>query len=395
MSEQPVGAAQLISCDQCHHEVPALEFCVRCGDPLLAEKQRAGLSGRRSDRFAAAPGERALALHFSTLFPQLPRADMATFQIAFVIGLGVIVAFAAFGLYPVALAAALVLVPLLLILYIWEVDIYEDEPIRVLAFTGAWGLVAGGLVSLAIRALVPVESGLLQGPTTGAILLRGVLIPLIGGALMLIGPLILLPYRKFNDVLDGATFGATSAVAFVAGLGLVQSLDLFAGGLQPGGDPMPWIVRLLSLGVATPLIAAGAIGAAAGAAWLQWRAPVTDRHRLGLLGRPVVAAIAAGLLLVAAAVGQLLLPFLPALIWLGILAAIALIWLRAVIHLGLLQEAAEIDVGPEIRCPNCARLTPAHSFCGNCGFSLRAAPKTRTVPGAEARPRTQSPQARP
>ena len=193
MNERPVGTAQVIRCDQCHHDVPALDFCVRCGDPLLAEKHGVGLTGRRSDRFAAAPGERALALHLSTLFPQLPRADMATFQIAFLIGLGVIVALAAFGLYPVALAAALVLVPLLLILYGWEIDIYEDEPLRVLAFTGAWGLLAGGLVSLAIRALAPVESGLLQGPTTGAILLRGVLIPLIGGVLMLIGPLVLLP----------------------------------------------------------------------------------------------------------------------------------------------------------------------------------------------------------
>ena len=387
MTHDPVGSPGPIHCDQCGHEVPALDFCVRCGDPLFAEKQRAGMAGRRSDRFAAAPGERAISLHLSTLFPQLPRADLGTFQLAFVIGVGAIVALAVFGLFPVALAAALVLVPLLMILYVWEIDIYEDEPLHVMAFTGAWGLVAGALLGLAIRVFIPAEPVLFDGPTPSALLTRGVLIPLIGGALMLAGPLVLLPYRKFNDVLDGATFGATSAVAFVAGLGLVQSLDLFGGGIRPAGDTLPWVVRLLALGVATPLIAAGAVGAAAGAAWLRWRAPVTDRNRLGLLGQPVIAIVAAGALLVAAAIGQLLLPFLASLLWLGFLAVVALIWMRAVLHLGLLQEAAEIAIGPEIRCPNCRRMTPAHSFCGNCGYSLRAAPKVRLTPA----PRVETP----
>jgi hypothetical protein len=107
---------------------------------------------------------------------------------------------------------------------------------------------------------------------------------------------------------------------------------------------------------------------------------VTDRHRLGLVGRPIVAVIAAAVLLVAAAVGQLVLPFTAALIWLAILAAIAMLWLRAVIHLGLLQEAAEIAVGAEVACPNCRRSTPAHSFCGHCGISFRATAKVDARP---------------
>src|SRR5262249_46644996 len=63
------------------------------------------------------------------------------------------------------------------------------------------------------------------------------------------------------------------------------------------------------------------------------------------------------------------------LLWLALLAVLALIWLRAVIHLGLLEEAAEIEIGPPIICPHCGRLTPLHSFCGNCGTALRAYPK--------------------
>jgi hypothetical protein len=210
---------------------------------------------------------------------------------------------------------------------------------------------------------------------------------------MLAGPLVLLPYRKFNDVLDGATFGATTAVSFTGALVLSQGADLFTGGLRPGGDSLPWIVRLLSLGVASPLIAAGVIGAAAGAFWLQYRAPVRDRQRLGFVGQPVVATILAFVILILAALGVQLLPLLPGLLWQALLAVIALVWLRGVIHLGLLQEAAEIEIGPPIVCPNCGRTTPAHSFCGNCGASLRALPKARAPRSAPpvARPRPDQP----
>jgi len=375
-------APQLIRCEQCHHDVPALDFCVRCGDPLLVERQRAML-GRRGDHFAADPGERAFSIHLSTLFPQLPKGDMGTFQLVLGIGLVAIVGLAAAGLYPLAFVAALVLVPLMMVLYMWDVDVYEDEPLRVMAYTAGWGIVTGLIAGLLIRALVPPDTGVFGSPTSDTLLVRGVVIPLVGAAVMLAGPLVLLPYRKFNDVLDGATFGATAAVTFVASQAFAQAIDLFAGGIRPAGDPLPWVARLVALGLANPVIAAGAIGSAVGAIWLRYRAPVADRHRLGLVGRPVVAVIAAAVLLVAAAAGQILLPFEISLVWLAILAAVAMLWLRAVIHLGLLQEAAEIEIGAPVRCPHCTRPTPAHSFCGHCGISLRATPKLRTPPSAE------------
>ena len=227
---------------------------------------------------------------------------------------------------------------------------------------------------------------MLGGLTGTDYLGRGVLVPLASGLAMLAGPLVLLPYRKFNDVLDGATFGATAAVAFTGALVISQGADLFTGGLRPPGDSLPWIVRLLSLGIASPLIAAGVIGATSGAFWLRYRAPLRDRERLGLVGQPVVATIVALLVLIAAAIGQQLLPFLPALLWQAFLAIIALVWLRAVIHLGLLQEAAEIPIGSPITCPHCGRMTPAHSFCGNCGASLRAVPKAAATRATAIRP---------
>ncbi|HVA88075.1 MAG TPA: hypothetical protein VNF73_17355 [Candidatus Saccharimonadales bacterium] len=381
-----------IGCDQCGQIVPALEFCVRCGDPLAAEKQ-AALVGRRG-QFAAAPGERAVAVHLvSTLFPRLPRANMDAYRLSLLLGVAVVVALALLGLFPLALVAAELIVPLVMFLYLWDVDVYEDEPLPVVAFTAAWGILAGVVSGFAIRTLLPAGTGSAFALGSSTIALEGIALPIIGGALMLAGPLALLRHRSFNDVLDGATFGATSALAFTAAQGLVQAIDLLGGGIRPGGETLPWIVRLLSLGVATPLIAAGVIGAVAGAWWLRYRTSGADHNALGLVGRPPVATIAGAAILMAAALGQLALTFLPALIWLGFLAIISLLWLRAVIHLGLLEEAAERPIGPPIVCPNCGRMTPAHTFCGYCGVALRAAPKTTSRPAAPVMP-TSDPSAR-
>jgi hypothetical protein len=60
-----------------------------------------------------------------------------------------------------------------------------------------------------------------------------------------------------------------------------------------------------------------------------------------------------------------------------VLAAIAVVLVRYTIHTGLRAEWSDRPIGPEITCANCRRLTPHHSFCGQCGVSLRALPKAR------------------
>jgi hypothetical protein len=150
---------------------------------------------------------------------------------------------------------------------------------------------------------------------------------------------------------------------------------MLSAGLAPAGEALAWVVQLLSLAVLQPVIAAGAIGALGGTLWLRFRAPVADRHRLGLVGNPLFAVGAAAALLVAAGMARAALQPLPqAAVLLG-LAVLALAWLRRQIHLGLLQEAAEREVGLPIGCPNCGGETPAHTFCGNCGVALVALPR--------------------
>lgn len=359
-----------VRCDNCGHDVPAREWCVRCGTSLAEEKGRAR-------GFAAAPGERlGNPAVVSTIFPQLPNDSMAVFRGALGVGMVVVVALAAAGLFPVALVAAAVLVPLVTVIYFYDVDVYEDQPVYVIGLTMVAGAVGGALVAVLVRTVAPADATFAFDPATSDELVRGIVVPLVSAVVILLPTLVLLGNEKFNDVLDGSTFGAAAAISFTGAQVIVQSLDYLEGGVSADGDFVSWTLRLLTIAIASPVVTAAAMGAAAAALWLRYRAPVADRHQLGALGKPPVALPLAALVLVVAGLVQVYLPTGAALAVLLLLAAAALIWLRRVIHLGLLQEAAEIAVGPEITCANCGQQTAQHTFCSECGVSLRALPKS-------------------
>jgi hypothetical protein len=361
-----------VACPNCGHQVPEGNWCVRCGHPLAAEGGRR----RPGAGFAAAPHERAGSPRLvSTLFPQLPRADMDAFRIALGVGAAGVVALAAAGLFPVAVFAAAVLVPLLTVVYLYDVDVYEDQPFRVVALTMVWGAVAGVGMALLADAVSPTDAEFAVESGDPDVLVRGVIFPLAGVALMLAGPLVLLPYRRFNDVLDGATFGAACAVTFVAAQVVTLAVGQLDAGLRPDGEVAAWIARSLTIAVAMPVLVMAALGSAAAAFWLRYRAPVADRQALGVLGNPPVAVVLAAGAVVLGSVGQ---PLLPVGWWLAsliVLDLVALLWLRRTIHLGLLEEASEVEIGPEIECPNCGARTAKHSFCSNCGVALQALPR--------------------
>jgi hypothetical protein len=86
--------------------------------------------------------------------------------------------------------------------------------------------------------------------------------------------------------------------------------------------------------------------------------------------------VAGAALIAASALGRVLLDVSGGLLSTAVAGLIGLVWLRATIHLGLLEEANESDVGPPSRCPNCGRMTPGHTFCGWCGISLQALPRS-------------------
>jgi hypothetical protein len=357
----------MTTCSACGGVVPEGNFCVRCGHPLQGSARRA---------FAAAPHQRpTVPWIVTTLYPHLPKQDLETFRVALIAGVSIVLVLGLAGLFPVAVIVAAVVVPVLTVLYLYDVDLYEDEPIRVIALTMVWGAVAGIVVALVADAVAPTEEAVGGSISASYVLTRGVVVPIASVALASIGPLALLPSERFNDVLDGATFGAAAGVAFAGALLLAGSSDLLDAGLRPVGATGPWIARLLELALAVPLLFAGAVGGTTAAFWLRYRAPVADRRALGALGHPAVAVGVAFGLVVASALAQIYLDTWISLAVLVLLAGGALLWLRLTIHVGLVQEAGEVPISDEIACPNCGNPTPSHTFCVSCGVSLRALPK--------------------
>jgi hypothetical protein len=87
----------------------------------------------------------------------------------------------------------------------------------------------------------------------------------------------------------------------------------------------------------------------------------------------------AGLLVMGGAVGATFLPAGGWVIWLAAFDVVAISLLRRSIHVGLLEERSETPIGGDLICPNCGNVTARHVFCGHCGISLQALPKTPGV----------------
>jgi hypothetical protein len=393
----------LRTCEHCGSEVPSSRFCIRCGhehesgQSALSQLSRVpgasavgrGLSGvlsidpsslsgvRRA--FAAAPNESVLRPTIvSTIFPQLPRPSMAAFRACLGLGLATVLVLGLAKLYPVALIAGAVLLPMLVVLYMVDVNVFEEQSLPVIGGTLVWGLLTGAVTALIAKGLSPSGSQVFVGGHGSLVLTRGVLIPLLSVVLILLGPLAMLRYPRFSTVLDGATFAAASASAFVAAEVIVQALSVLGHGLRPPGSVVPWLVQLAIIAIALPLVTLAAMSATAGAVWLKVRAPIRDRRALGRLGSLFVAVPAGAAFLVASAVVQITFPGGLALAIIAVLAVLALLWLRQVIHVGLLEEALLIEDAPIIICANCTHRTRRGTFCESCGIALAALPASRS-----------------
>ncbi len=365
-------------CPTCGQPTTDGNYCVRCGAP----QQQDLTHSRQRREFAAAPGERRYAPWLvSTLFPHLPRHSERHFHIALGAGTALVIVLGVLRLFPVALITAALLLPLVTVLYFYDVDVYEGEPVWAAAWTLAWGALTGVGVGLLAKAVSPTGPSLIDRGSTAHVVTGGILLPALGVVLMLAGPMMLLRDRRFNEALDGASFGASTAAMFAAAQAVVVGVGILAGGLRPSGAAAPWVARLVAIAIATPVLSMSAIGAAVAAVWLRYRAPISDRSALGALGSPIVAVPLAAVLVIAGAVGETFMPAGLWLLWLVALDLLGLVLLRRAMHVGLLEESTERDIGPPVRCANCDAMTATHTFCGNCGIALGALPKVRASTG--------------
>src|SRR6202158_5691161 len=186
-------------CDHCAQDVADGVVCTRCG-AHQGTTEEFGDAKTREHRYAAHPGEHvAQPSVFTTLFPHLGHHKIHAFRWAFTAGLAGILVLSLAGLITAAILVSAFLVPVLYLIYLYEAQVYRDEPAIVLGFTIGGGRVVG-IVFAVVERLIYNPFQYAPNPLTGAgvgigsVLILGLVMPLIQEALKPV-PGVFLPHR--------------------------------------------------------------------------------------------------------------------------------------------------------------------------------------------------------
>jgi len=362
-------------CPHCDSTVPQGHFCGHCG----AHLSTADTSRRHA--FAAMPNEPVVHFNLiSTLFPHLPHRRNGPFRWALGAGVVLVLLLVVLSLYAPATAAATALLPALYLLYLYEVEIYAEEPWLLIGATMLTGAVLGYVYATVLGGASSQFQ--ITGDNTTNFLVSAIGSPIVAQMLMLAGPVLLFMIRRrsYREPLDGLTFGAASALGFSLSSELTSLWPIITGPLLGSGQPVEWALRLLRLGILLSLVNASTTAVVAAALWLH-RYDLKRSQRTWEVSVPVTLLVALGVQ-VALGVLTFIVPELVAQVLVWALAAVALmLYVRQVIHQALLAEGSVHEIGPDSQCPECHRLVPTMAFCPNCGAARAAAPRS-------SRPRT-------
>jgi RsiW-degrading membrane proteinase PrsW (M82 family) len=376
-------------CQHCGREAPDGRFCGYCGAPLTGAVPP---DPRRRRAYAASPHEHVYHPGVvTTFFPHLDR--QRTHQMRWILLGGAFIIFLlGLGRYvPIAIVAAALFVPLLYLFYFYDAEIYEGEPLRVLASTFLIGAILGALLNLGLyRAILSTAYTLPgEGPSSSFLLLSGVVLPVAALALSLVGPLILFFARpRFAEILDGLAFGVAAGLGFAAAQSVVFAWQLIAGPLQQqGGDASSWALPTIKTAILLPLLYAAATGLICAVLWLR-RDPLPTSRKLGWLASWPVAVVLALLAMIVPALGSALWGGqLAALLWYGATLVVMILLVRHVLHVGLVEKAHELGHGSTLTCPKCHHPAPDLPFCPTCGVALRSAATRARRPALVQEPR--------
>ncbi|MEP7104785.1 MAG: PrsW family glutamic-type intramembrane protease [Chloroflexota bacterium] len=375
MSEKPV-ATDLVTCPSCEREVPPGEFCGVCGAHLFSES---GAGGRRH-AFAAHPGEHVVHLSvISTMLPHLPHRRSAPFRIALVVVVALLAGLGFLRLTGPAIAVSVLAIPILYLVYLYEVEVYADEPVLIIGLTFVVGAVLGVPWALVTGPIVTQQlvTNLTQTPSLQSVVLAGILLPLVAQVLMLVGPLIIYVTRRFYDeALDGFTFGVACALGFTLTTTLIELWPELANGAITPTTSVINALDVVQRGLLVPLLNASTTGLIAGALWLR-RGEMRRDVAHGLFSSVPSAIAIAAILQASLGVVDVSISGSAIVVMIYVLAVVLLLfWVRIAIHHMLLAEAVDVEIGPLAPCSHCHRMVPRMAFCPHCGIATRATPKS-------------------
>lgn len=360
-------------CEHCGRETPDEPFCTWCGAPRVS--QGAGPRPRSQD-FAAHSGEHVSQPSvITTLLPHLPRHRVHEFRWALIGGIAVIVALVGAGLIVAAILAGAVLVPTLYLVYLYEAQVYRDEPARVLGLTMVAGAVIGLVVSLVVEIVEPLRVNLGAVPTN-YLLVTAIAVPLIQEVLK---PLPVLGLwasggqSKFSETIDGLTFGVAAGLGFAAAETIVQFSKVI------GSEPVrtsssTWLSLVLGAAIFVPLLQGTCTGIIAAVLWRPGRLK-QPFYLFGIplaLGGHILFSVVSQVLQDSHVNGFVVLFFQAAVVG-GLL-----VYIRYLVQEALFDEAKDFGF-QVVTCPHCGHTVGAAAFCPLCGGAVSAGPRSSVV----------------
>ncbi len=359
-------------CEHCGRDTPDEAFCTWCGAHRASIGPAA--QSRRHD-YAAHAGEHvAQPSVVTTLFPHLPRHRAHEFRWGLIGGLAVIVALVGGGLIVASLLAAAVLVPSLYLVYLYEAQVYRDEPAKVLGLTMVSGAVLGVVVSIVAKALLHTSP--LRPSGVGYLIGATVVLPLIQEVVKPVPVLGLRSSGKFGETIDGLTFGVAAGLGFAAAETIVNVSRLIST-LPVHTSSANWLSWVIAYAVLNPLLQASCTGIVVAALWK----PKRLAKRLYAFAIP----LALGAHVLYSAIGQLLedhgVSETVALFFFAAVVAVLLVYIRHMVHDALLDEAKDFGF-QTVLCPHCRHSVGAAAFCPLCGGAVSAGPRTASPAAA-------------
>ncbi len=386
-------------------------------DPVSGAALGAGAGGERKQSFALQPGEPVASFNVvSSLMPLASGSAPQTYRWALGLGILIPVVAGALGFLAFAFVAAALVVPAVYVVYMYDVNQWEDQPVPVVV--GAVGAAAALAVGFTFlwhagilgNDLAPVDiEGTESGIRWTSFLVLVLLVPILGEALKQVGPILLARLPAFDDMIDGLTFGVAAGAAFAAAETIVVNRGLFSTfGQVDSPDAGFWVSLILSAAVVKPIVYGAATGIAV--ASFSGLGAGYDGFKPGYF-RGLAEALAANILfqggLFFAARLEGTKGAVVGLVWGALIAAALVVRLRFLLHYAVLEAALEAaSTGTGLKdaargtayCPSCEMpLTAGANFCVACGTSVRAGSKvTRARNRSEdADPATAKPSLRP
>lgn len=384
-----------VMCARCQIEVPAGNFCGRCGCHL-AEQPGDGPQWLRPRTFGAAPNEGVLGPRLvSTLFPHLPGRSRRPFRIALVLAGIVMIGFALMKMPAAGIAVAALGLPLLFVFYLRAAGVdlgISRIELMVVAGFGAilgtgWVLVSGGFVAQSYGVPLSVGLGL------HALFRESAVIPTAGMVLTTLPALavrLLRPGKR--ESLDGFAIGALGALAFSAAATSTRLAPQIGAGLIAHARPVEGLVIEAAIaGLTIPVTAAVAGGLVGILLWFH--PPVGDGEERPGRVRAVLALVTVAVLLIHAAMGAVDMVGVGQITMVAVhllLTVIALVALRIAVQLALLHETHDpIHQHEPLLCIHCETVVPDMAFCPACGAATRASSRaSRAARRGVERPRS-------